>query len=299
MPAIRYGNGSSWTAPVANGRLWTKWGGGWFVPTYVYAKAGDVGAGYWVDTGYRGYPNPPQGIWVHAWDFSNVALGWNGPAAGGAPVVSYDLLQTDSNGNGISQVTVGGSPWGNFGVGQDGYYKFYVRSRAASGLVSGWVGPVQVRIGHTETGYYATENRERYWQSDVIGGAWGGDDPAWIGVPSSVLLNAIKWRNMFIPASSIVTPWGNRTVNWALDSTDYGPINNNLGTVYSHNSTDWGLYNWGNNAAWGVVARGAGWSRIGDGNIMLWIENLWLEGTETYQVSVYYVTRNYQDNGYW
>lgn len=310
MPAIRYKWGGGWSGNVPNGNLRAKWGGGWFVPTYVYVKANSTGGttsppagapygGNWVDTGYRGYPLAPQSIWVHAWSLNAVALGFTGPPAGGAPVVAYNLVQTDSAGNWLNQVEVGGSPWGNFGVGEDGYYQFYVRSKSAAGLYSPFTGPVRVKIGHSEQGYWATENRTRGWQSETIGGYRNKDDPFWVGIPGVCVITGMHWRNLQMPGSSVVTPGTNRDVNWVIYGSDWGTIRNNLGSVYKGDNRDYPYNNQGDGSPWGIVARGAGWSTTGNTNVMLYCDAFWCSGTETYQVSVYYVTRNYEGNSYW
>jgi len=294
MTVYRKTNGS-WAA-ASNGNIRIRWSGNWQTASYVYQKVN----GAWADSGYRGYPLAPQSIWVHAWDFNNVALGFTGPPAGGAPVSYYHLVQTDSGGNWINQANVGGSPWGNFGVGEDGYYQFYVRSIAASGLASAFTGPVRVRIGHTEQGYWATENRTRGWGSEVVNGYRNKDDPFWVGVPDSVTIQWMRWRNLQMPASSITSPGTNRTVNYIFENGDFGPINNDLGTIPKGHNYDKGLNNPGPHfGPWGIVARGAGWSTTGTANLMLYCDYFDVIGYETYQVSVYYVTRNYQDNGYW
>jgi hypothetical protein len=293
MTVYRKTNGG-WAA-ASNGNVRIKWGGNWQTASYVYQKVN----GQWQDSGYRGYPNPPQGIWVHAWSFSAVALGFSGPAPGGAPVSYYHLVQTDSNGNWINQANVGGSPWGNFGVGEDGYYQFYVRSVAASGLASAFVGPVRVRIGHSEQGYWATENRTQGWSSEHLSGARNKDEPFWVGFGSDVVIQGMHWRNLRTPMSSVVTPGTNRTVNYIFNGGDFGAMNGEWGTIYSGHNGDKGLGNEGTGQPWGIVARGAGWSTTGNGTYMLWCDDFWCDGYQTYQVNVYYVTRYYQDNGYW
>ena len=293
MTVYRKTNGG-WAA-ASNGNIRVKWGGNWQTANYVYRKTNGV----WQDSGYRGYPLAPQSIWVHAWSFSAVALGFTGPPAGGAPVAHYELLQTDSNGNWLGHVAVGGSPWGNFGVGEDGYYRFYVRSVSTGGLYSGWTGPVQVRIGHSEQGYWATEGRTAGWESEHIGGARNKDDPFWVGFGGNVIIQGMHWRNLRTPMSSIVRPGTNRDVNWVIYGQDYGSIGNNYGTVYSGSSIDHPFGHRGDGSPWGIVARGAGWSTTGNGTYMLWVDDFWCSGYYEYNVDVYYVTRYYQDNGYW
>ena len=306
--AIRIKWGGPWIGPIADGNLRTRWGGGWISPAYVNVKANSTSltppyGGNWVDTGYRGYPNPPQSIWVHAWSFTDVALGFTGPAAGGAPVAYYHLVQTDSSGNWLNQVNVGGSPWGNFGVGEDGYYAFFVRSISTSGLASAFAGPVRVKIGHSEQGYWANENRTRDWYSQLDGANWykdayDGSNPGGtvVWVPSSVEVYALHydvWANNGF--SSVLSPWGNRILSNMYRSTDMGNTiqsNNPLQGVYH------GAYGNGGDGWWGIVARGAGWT-VSPGGTARCVGAFGVQGTETYGVTVYYRTRDYLDNGYW
>jgi hypothetical protein len=291
-------SGGAWRAGN-NGQIKIRWGGAWQTASYIYEKVN----GAWQDSGYRGFPLAPQSIWVHAWDFNNVAIGFTGPPAGGAPVAYYRLVQTDANGNWLNSVNVGGSPWGNFGVGQDGRYQFFVQSVSAAGLESGWCGPVRVQIGHTELGHYGTVQQSRPWSSEHISSARNRDDPFWVGVPGSVILTGLHWRNMTTPQSSVVTPYNQRTVNLITQTVDRGPLNDHIGhTILSGSSYAWWdfpLYEWGNGQACGFVARGSGWSTTGNGTYMLWCEDMWCDGTEYYDVSVYYVDRNYAGNSYW
>jgi hypothetical protein len=288
--------GGVWRA-AQNANVFIKWGGAWQRATYVYRKTN----GGWADTGYRSIPNPPQSIWVHGWDFNNVALNWTGPAAGGAPAVSYQVAIRDSAGNGVGQPDYDNvnPPWGNFAVGQDGYYIFYVRSKSAAGLYSNWVQGPRVKIGHSEQGYYQTENRTRYWASPTLSGYKNRDDPFWVGIPGNVVITGMHWRNLGTPQSTVVTPTGSRTVNWILEGGDYGPINANFGTVGTGHSADYPFNNQGTGQVWGIVARGSGWSTTGNSYYMYYVDAFWCDGSETYQVSVYYVSRNYEGNSYW
>lgn len=298
---IRLKWGGPWLDPIADGNLRVKWGGPWISPAYCYHKVGDVGGGYWRDTGYRGYPNPPQGIGVYGWDFNNVSLYWGGPAAGGAPTVAYHLVQTDSAGNWINQVEVGGSPWGNFGVGEDGYYQFYVRSKSAAGLYSGFVGPVRVKIGHTEQGYYANENRIRGWYNQISGNWYqnnysGGPDQTVIWVPNNVRITEFHYSVLANAGfTSVLSPFGNRKISHIFAGQDWGDTIS-MGNPYQ--TVEYGFNNWGGDNWWGLIARGAGWTVSPNGTARM-VGDFGIYGEETYQVTVYYMTRAYEGNSYW
>jgi hypothetical protein len=311
--AIRFKTyGGGWTNPIApvpenesNTGLRVKWGGPWIKAGYVRRKMGDPGGGYWHDTGYRGPPNPPQNLRIYDWTFSAVSLQWDAPA-GGVPAVAYHLVQADANLNWLSQVEVGGSSWGNFGVVEDGRYQFFARSKSAEGLYSDWAGPVRVQIGHTEQGYWGTEQRTRSWETPHYAGAVNRDVILQYYVPSNVVVTSMTWWNLRTPCSSIVTPdvgvpgW-ERTVNWWLPWADH-PINQDTGTIYSSGENaflHYGFSSWGNNTPWGIVPRGGGWSAEGDPFYMLHVDDFHISGIEYYDANVFYVTRPYQANGYW
>jgi hypothetical protein len=297
------GTGSWKQVTDGNARVKQIYGSDWAYPTYIYAKIGGLGGGSWRDTGYRGYPNPPQNLRVYAWDFNNVALTWDAPASGGAPAVSYQVAARDSNGNGIGQPDYDdvNPPWGNFAVSEDGYYQYYVRSKSAAGLYSAWhtTGSAKAHIGHTEQGYWATENRTQGWSSEHVSGARNRDEPFWVGFGSDIVIQGMHWRNLWTPQSSVLSPGTNRTVNYIFNNGDFGAISGEIGTMYSHHNGDKGLGNQGTGQPWGIVARGAGWSTTSQLVNMLICDDFWCDGYQTYQVNVYYVTRNRQENSYW
>ena len=286
-----------WSGAVADGAVKVKSGGVWKSPAYIYAKRDAA----WVDSGYRGFPLTPQSIAVHAWDFANVNVSFTGPPAGGAPTASYEVQQTNSAGTQIGALkSVTGSPSGNFAVGEDGQYMFNVRSKSAAGLVSPWRGPLKVKIGHTETGYYANENRTRGWSSEHLYGHRNKDDPFWVGFWGNVVIQGMHWRNLWTQQSGVISPGTNRTVNIITYGADQGALNNHLGgTIYRGHNYDWGFGNAGDGSPWGIVARGTGWSTTGNTYYTLYLDDFWCDGYEIYQVSVYYVTRSYAGNSYW
>jgi hypothetical protein len=158
---------------------------------------------------------------------------------------------------------------------------------------------MRAHIGHTEQGYTSLDSFTRYWSSAHLSGYHNKDDPFWVGIPSSVLLQGMHWRNLQMPGSSIVTPFNNRTVNWIIFGTDWGDISGNLGQVNKGNNTDYGFNNQGDGSAWGIVPRGSGWSTTGNTNVMLYTADFWCDGTETYQQNVYHKTRDRVENSYW
>ena len=92
--------GGGWTAPIGNGKIKLKWGGSWIIPSVIYRKMGDVGGGYWLDTGYRGAPGVPSTPSVHSWPgYYYMTISWNGSYHRCARHRPLTLLQMDSAGN--------------------------------------------------------------------------------------------------------------------------------------------------------------------------------------------------------
>jgi hypothetical protein len=109
----------------------------------------------------------------------------------------------------------------------------------------------------------------------------------------------MHWRNLQMLGVQVVTPYGNRTVNWIIAGQDFGPINNNTGTIYSHDNRDYPFANWGQDATWGIVPRGSGWSTTGNGAYMLWCDDFWCDGTEYYNNYEIVSTNPAVGNSYW
>ena len=267
MPStIRLKSGAGWLGPVADGNLRLKWGGPWISPSYVRHKVGDVGGGYWRDTGYRGYPNPPSGPWVHYWPtHNNVQFAWNYAGAGGAPVAHYQVVLTDSSGNWLAteDSTDNLSPY--WGVGPDGYYQCFVRSVAANGLTSPFQGPVRIRMGHDATPNYAWVHHTQPWASgwDVGGDGWSHgymDNVCGPGAPGDVQVESIHWQlYSSYGFTSQLSPGTNRVIYVVLNGGQ---------DPYGWGQTGWwnGIDAWdyfsftGNGGANGFVCRGVGWS---------------------------------------
>lgn len=298
--AIRLKSGAGWVGPVGDGNLRIKWGGPWISPSYVYCKIGDLGGGYWQDSGYRGYPNPPSTPWVNTWGYGNCQVAWNYPAGGGAAIAYYHVVMTDVNGSWIAEENSTDNVSPNWGVNQDSRYRFYVRSVAQNGLASPFQGPLNVGIGHPSTPNYGYVQRTQYWSSEHLSGARNKDDPFWVGVPSSVLLQGMHWRNLRTGGmSGVVAPGTNRQVAWIVYSNEYGHITDNYGTIYNGSSIDHPLNNWADGSAWGIVARGAGWSTTGNGYYMLWLDDFWCDGTYYYDNYEIVSWNPEQGNYYW
>jgi hypothetical protein len=293
MP-IRILVAGAWRPAVADGNLRVRSGGTWIYPSVAKVRNN----GIWVDLGYHGYPLPPTGLSVQAWDYSNCVVQWAAPTGTGAAINGYRVERHDVNNNLIDAAVVTGLSQ-SFAVNQDARYQFYVRSQSANGLNSAYIGPLKVAIGHPQTPNYGYVARQRGWQSAVIGGGYNRDSWAIVSVPDTVTITGLHWRNLRTPQSSVVTPTASRTVNWILNSGDFGAINANLGTVYSGNNTDWGLNNNGNNAGWGLIPRGTGWSTSGNSYYQMIIDQLWCDGQETYQNYEIVSYNPEQGNTYW
>lgn len=309
MAAIRVGNGSTWSAPVANGKLNSKWGGGWFNPQAVYAKISDgtpaTNGGYganprWVDTGYRGYPAVPAQIWVAAWDYSNVVVQWSA-GSGGAAVSAWHVVQTNANGDvWLNQVETTSGQW-NTGINWDTRYRYYVRAKAASGLYSAFQGPLNVGIGHPTQYTYGYVQRARDWSSSLNGNwykdAYNGTNPGgtMIYVPNSVLIQSIVYDiaavNNF---TAVLSPYPSREIHHIYGNNDAGDV------AHWTNPTQGaeGYNNWGGDSYWGFICRGSGWtvSPTGLARVVGWITVNGLEYYDNYEIVS---TIDEQGNYYW
>lgn len=286
-------SGGAWRT-VADGKLRVKSSGAWQSPGYCRVKSG----GAWRDSGYRGYPNPPSAPWVHSWGYGNLQAAWS-PASGGPAISSYHVVLTNVNGSWIHEEYSGDTYSPNYGVDQDTRYQVYVRSVGTNGLVSAWQGPLRVGIGHPATNNYGWVQRTRGWVSGQVSGARNKDDPFWVGVGGNIWITGMHVRNLSTPQSSVVAPGTNRGVDFVVYSGSYGTLNGSYGTIYSGFNMDHPLGNWGDGSAWGIVARGAGWSTTGNGYYMLWCDALWMSGTEYYDNYEVVSTNPAQGNYYW
>jgi hypothetical protein len=291
--------GGSWYAPPS-GNLRIRSSGAWRGANTCNIKVGPIGSGSWYDSGYRGYPAVPSTPLVTGWDYSNVNVGWSG-GSGGAPVSYYQLQRLDVSGNQMNLDYYSGGQSNNYPVNWDGRYQFRVRAVSTGGLISDWSGMLRVGIGHPQQDTYGYVSHTRAWEAHYSGRANANEWMA-VVVPTGVLLNGIHWRNLHTPMSSSVTPGTNRDVNWIFANGDFGTIRATLGNVPSGSNVDWGggiSGNQGNGTYWGIVPRGSGWSTTGNPTFMLWVDDLWFDGTETYQNWELTSRINEQGNYYW
>jgi hypothetical protein len=289
--------GGTWLPALASGNLRYKsgkiGGGSWISPAFAQINVNRA----WVDTGYAGYPLPPASLWVAAWDYTSTTMQWSAPS-GGPAIAAWHIERMDVNGTPVEgYITTAGSY--KFSTPSDTKHQFHVRSKGANGLYSTFTGPVKVGIGHDVSYNYGYVTRQRAWASGHISGARNKDDWFAVSIPDSVVLTGMHWRNLRTPQSSVVTPTGSRTVNWILASGDFGAVNSNTGTLYSGDNRDYGFNNNGQNAAWGIIPRGSGWSTTGNGTYQLWLDDFWCDGTESYQNYEIVSTNPAQGNYYW
>jgi hypothetical protein len=281
MPAIRYKWGPNWSGNVADGNLRTRWGGGWFVPSLVRAKVGDVGGGYWTDTGYRGVPNPPSAPWVHSW-YDGGSLGaqghlqvaWN-YASGGAPVAHYEVaLNNEANTQtlGVENSTDNISP--AWGVNQNSYYQVYVRSVGATGLASGYQRR-NVYIGRPAYAIMGTIHHADYW---AAGGSIGYEgylnNLAGPAVPGDVVVYSIHWQLWDNYGSNVLCVYPPQFVNGGdrqiqIIYNEYGVLWDDVNWPSPLDAFDYPAPYWGNGGRTGFICRGGGWvpGRRADGYV--------------------------------
>ena len=291
--ALRLNDGAAWVGPIADGKVRVDINGQWITAGYVRVKD----AGVWKDTGYRGMPNPPSAPTIAEWNFSTVRAVWSPAAAGGAAIAHYEV-QLLAQGGGLLQSensTDTSSPY--WAVNQDTKYQIRVRSVATNGLTSAWMGPVKPQIGHAETYNYGYVERTRPWSSPHLSGGRNRDDPFWVTVWNRVWLTGMHWRDLYTPQSGAVSGTATRTVNLIHGGVDAGVIG--PGEVINHNNADRSYAVWGNNTAWGVVARGSGWSTLSNPYYMLHVVDFWCDGTEYYDNYEVVSTNPAVPNSYW
>lgn len=305
MP-VRIKDGGVWRT-VSNGNLRVRDGGTWKVANFVSIKIN----GAWFTCDYRGYPNPPQSPYIAAWDstnFNTATLAWSAPAAGGAPVASYEVLKTSANGN-----WVGGYPLnvGNVGsyafpTGQDDRCQFYVRAISTGGLNSadafGWTGPIKVQMGHTELGHTETDNLTRAWDSTSA-----GQSEAVNGYRNTTHLR-------YMPAAVEASSWYfnlRENPGWAISKISPG-TNREVYHVFQ-NAIQWGtvldwseplvgwfsyVY-WGQDQWWGFyVSDNIGWTASPSG-LQRFVGEFRIHGIEHYTQQRYVVDRARAENSYW
>lgn len=293
--SVQVRTGGNWRT-AGSGALYIRNGGSWRAANACYVKIGGVGAGYWYDSGYRGYPAVPSTPWVTGWDYSNVNVGWSA-GGGGAPVSYYQLQRTDGSGNQMNLDNYGGGQSNNYGVNWNSYYWFRVQAISTGGLASGWSPWRYVHIGHPQQDTYGYVQRTRGWASDQ---QWNyrfiRENFAWY-LGDNIQLNAIHVQNLRCgppgnQGSSIVQrPGSNRLVSWMLNTGWGGSIFGGNIDVASGWSGDiafpaayfggngwWGMYPTANN---GGTDNNTGWSASNTA-LSLYCDWVYIDGTEYY-----------------
>lgn len=261
-------SGAAWTT-IDPGTVRVKWGSGWVYPTKFRTKSGNT----WADSGYVSYPNPPRSVAVNAWSYTNVSISWAAPAAGGAPVSTYEIKRTNSDGVTAPSIYVEpSSPSANFPVSQDGKYRFYVRSKSAAGLYSAWVevGAGGVGIGHPQviSQRWVQKSVQRQWAKYIYLGKDQYDGPtapahntATYGFSVGAYLTNI-WLDINTACSSALHGT-NRGCNWVVNGDgSYSTPNYALPRNADSTADCWGLSkgpSWSNGGKWGLLIHGAGW----------------------------------------
>jgi hypothetical protein len=309
--------GGGWSAPVGNGKIKLNWGGPWNVtPSVIYRKMGDVGGGYWLDTGYRGAPGVPSTPAVYSWPSYNYMTIYCHGSTVGAPAVSFDLLQMDSAGNWLAAEWGSADTIAGFYTNPDGYYIYVARATAASGLVSGWSGQLRVRMGHGGSPIYGYTKATEGWANTVYG-PWAKDQPAWMVVPGHVTIYDYVY-NLYAPAGNgWCSPAHLRYLHHVFyNNPDPGVITlpspvsyaEHLPASYGHLAQPappapqvWEHGIWGAGWNWGIVTRGDGWGWWGhpDGEYHHLHGSFGISGLAHYDVySVVGYTAD-TPNGYW
>ena len=135
MP-IQSKTGGAWRL-IGAGKLNIRWGGVWHPAGNVYRKIGDVGGGYWYNTGYQGIPATPTNF--SGFGASNpltMTLYW-APGAGGATLTGYQILISMVPGGDVVYGPTNGTPTTiTFGLNAGTRYTFRIQAVAAGGMVS-------------------------------------------------------------------------------------------------------------------------------------------------------------------
>lgn len=292
MP-VKIKTGGAWH-DVPTGGFRIRSGGAWIGASKVKIKD----AGVWKDSGYIGFPNPPQGFYVSSWDFNQVTVNWSAPVAGGAPVDHYRVVMADSADNWmVADNTAGGAY--QFGVAQDYRVKFWVQSVSAAGLESGWVGPIKAQIGHTEINHQQANTATRDWRSGVYGvNLWNGasNGPT---VPSNVDVSRF-YVNLAGPAEWAYLSPGTSSqrdiffVTAGVERYDLGRI-----TLINQSHGFLNISGNGGNAGWGLHAVGSGYASGPASSQYRVTGDIEVFGTETYTYYTTVIDRYRAENSYW
>jgi hypothetical protein len=219
----------------------------------------------------------------------------------------YEVVKTDANGNWVTDVTTGATSY-NFGVSNDERCRFYVRSVSAAGLTSGFIGPVNVQIGHPEVGHYADVQHSESWNSALVAvNLYLQNYAVAIFVPSDVLVSSwytnlrnteAGWAQLSPDPGGVAPPGGRRLFDLYRGVPQWADWHNRL-AVPNPWAPPWRAMNhWGENTTWGYAIDGTGYSAGSTGNFRIYGEfQIW--GTRYWNVNTYFVDTAYQDNSFW
>lgn len=306
--------GGSWV-DVADGKLYVKsgglGGGSWELVEKCYVKSGGLGGGSWQDTGYEAFPNPPTSFAINSWNYSTLSVKWGAPAAGGAPVSTYEIeLRNSANNSTIASKTDSSSPTTNFSVSQDTKYYVRIRSKAASGLTSGWV-YIKPWIGHPQVTSTRWVRKSRGYDKSQWFVNWNGvhqgitpqgkftsngvaDCGVWVTYAYITYSNISAWTSTLTSDS--------RHCEWRSGAGEV------IATPGTYHGGTWGgsvsakginVANEWADGKYGLYTVGSGWSSTATSSKyhLDWL--LRLVGTEYYSAQESYVSQTEQTNRYW
>lgn len=302
--------GGSWR-DVASGGIHMKSGSAWAGASKCRVKIGDKGGGYWYDSGYVGYPNPPQSFGIPAWDFANITTTWAAPAAGGAPVAYFQVVKTDQYGNwspgyNPNPVNVPGGAGATsytFGVVEDERCQLYVRTISTAGLASGWAGPLRVQVGHTEINHQQANTGTRAWRSGAIAVNLWNVSSAAVGVPGNVsvdhfIVNLGQAGVCSGQTWTYLSP-GTTTVRNIFFVTN-DTVRRDIGRLTLLNPSNGQLnISGGGGGGWGLYAEGAGYATTASSSACRVVGDLEVFGTETYTYYTTVIDRARAENTTW
>ena len=316
MSVARYRWGPASWVDIGNGKASSRWGGGWFPIRLIRGKVGAVGGGSWQDAGYTGLPGNPSGLYVYAWDYSNVVLKWTA-ASGGAPVTKYIVNVMNADQTLYTTVDVGNATSLTFGVNPDWRYAFEVYAQTSQGVNSGVTNRVRIQIGHAAVDNYGNIGQSAAWESEHQWNFRGANDPYQVRIGTDVHIESVHWRNLCLDGSTIVQIAGSgasaRWCAWYFSDTWQDGPNAGVAPTPARaviggaqiNRTDYinydvGFDSWGDGKMWGMGPRGAGWSPTGgDTNWLLWADGFWFNGTRYWTVWGITSTTPAVGNTYW
>jgi Fibronectin type III domain len=282
--------GGSWVT-ASDGDVHVKWGGTtWINPSFVKVKWG----GGWLDSDYRGYPADPTGLAVNAWTYTSASVKWSA-GSGGAAASTYEVQLRNQSGGVIQTSTDSSSPSITFSLSEQTKYQFYVRAKTASGLYSGWTGPLRIQTGRAATSTTTTEPAIRSWSKAANVNAWK-DHPVGVVVPSTVVMKSIRYQlSANAGFTSVLSPYNNREIKLWLNNSDAYAVRNWLNpvdqTLPLNNAAIGGLN------VQGFICRGSGWSSYSTGTQRV-VGTVTVTGDENYD-KVVTVTTPAIANSYW